>query len=79
MAKQNKGQGRKQKQPKSLGFQPKAGEGESPPSRGSRLTEPAERRSGQIRGQEADGGVRQASRDPKDGGRPKGKGSARSR
>jgi hypothetical protein len=74
MAKQNKGKGRKQQT--SMGFQPKAGEGESPPSRGSRLTGSAERRSGQ----DAEGrGPRQAPRDPKDGGRPKGKGNARGR
>lgn len=42
--------------------------------RGSRPTEPAARRTGQIRGREPDGiGSRQAARDPKDGGRPKGK------
>lgn len=53
---------------------PGAGQGHGGFIRGSRPTEPAKRRSGQIRGQEPSGsGARQAARDPKDGGRPRGK------
>ena len=53
---------------------PSAWQGRAGFIRGSRPTEPAERRTGQIRGQEPSGsGARQAARDPKDGGRPRGK------
>lgn len=56
----------------SPGFQPKPAEGAKLRRAAERWTAAAERRTGQIHGQEADGqGARRAARDPKDGGRPK--------
>jgi hypothetical protein len=53
---------------------PSAWQGQPGFLRGSRATEPADRRSGRIRGREPHGqGSRQAARDPKDGGRPRGR------
>ena len=68
-----KGRGRQSAGPSSR-LDPASWQGHAGFIRGSHPTEPAERRSGQIRGQEPSGsGARQAARDPKDGGRPRGK------
>ena len=68
----NKGRG--QSSDPSARLDPHDWQGRAGFVRGTRPTEPAERRTGQIRGREPSGtGARVASRDPKDGGRPRGK------
>ena len=70
----DKSRGRRAVKTGPRGLDPETWQGRAGFVHGTRATEPAARRTGQIRGKEPHGqGARQATRDPKDGGRPKGK------